>query len=209
MRRQVAEETVHFHAENLILEGLWEEQPGECAVVLAAAHPLYGATMDDEVINTVRLAYREQGFTTLRFNYRGVGGSEGELDADAGPGKDLAAALSYVADQGKRKLEIAGYSFGAWLAFTALQADSPARRGILVAPPIDAIRFSGASDKIRLVVGAADDHFASPRSLERLVPRWSHQARLVTIPDANHYFMLKLDHLAEILREFLSDGRRR
>lgn len=204
----MAEETVHFLSDDLRLEGLWEQQPGDAAVVLAAAHPLYGATMDDEVINTLRAAYREQGFSTLRFNYRGVGGSQGELDPDAGSQRDLAAALAHLAGRGKRTLDVAGYSFGAWLAFLAVQSDSPAQRAILVGPPVDAIRFHGASDKIRLVVAAADDHFASLRSLKRLVPRWCAQARLVTIPDANHYFMLKLDRLAETVREFLADARR-
>jgi uncharacterized protein len=186
------------------MEGLFEERSGDAAVVLAAPHPLYGSTMDDAVINTLRVAYRERGFSTLRFNYRGVGGSEGTPDGDAGPREDLASALAYLADGGKRQLDVVGYSFGAWVAFKAVQSGCPARRAILVAPPVDAIRFSGTSDMIQLVVGAADDHFASPRSLERLVPRWSARAGLVVIPDANHYFMLRLDALKLIVQEFLS-----
>jgi hypothetical protein len=163
--------------------------------------------MDDAVINTLRAAYRERGFSTLRFNYRGVGGSEGTPDDNAGPREDLASALAYLADGGKQKLDVAGYSFGAWVAFTTVQSGCPAQRAILVAPPVAAIRFSGASDKIRFVVGAADDNFASPGSLERQVARWSARAGFVVIPDANHYFMLKLDELKATVQEFLSSGR--
>jgi len=203
----VAEETVHFPSGTLRLEGRFEAQPGDTAVALASAHPLYGSTMDDAVIEALRAAYRARGVSTLRFNYRGIGGSEGTPDADAGPREDLTSALAYLVQRGKRRLDVAGYSFGAWVAFTVAQSKCAARRAVLVAPPVDAMRFEGSCDKVRLVVGAADDHYASARSLERLVPRWSDRARLVVIPDANHYFMLKLDEITSAVEELLSgDG---
>jgi uncharacterized protein len=203
----VAEETVYFRSGTLRLEGRLDEQPGGAAVALAAPHPLYGSTMDDAVIEALRVAYRAQGFTTLRFNYRGIGGSEGVPDADAGPREDLASALAYLAERGKRRLELAGYSFGAWVAFMTVQSRCAARRAVLVAPPVDAMQFAGASDKIRLVVGAAEDHYASVESLEPLVQKWSARARLVVIPDANHYFMMKLDEITLAVQELLSGDR--
>jgi uncharacterized protein len=205
--RYVAEETVHFRSGPLCLEGRFEDQSGDAAVVLAAPHPLYGSTMDDAVVSAMREAYRSHGFSTLRFNYRGMGGSEGTPDGDVGPREDLAAALTYLAGRGKRRLEVAGYSFGAWVAFMMVQSSKClAARAILVAPPADAMQFEGASDKICLVVGAADDHFATSKSLRRLVPRWSARARLVLIPDANHYFMMKLGQVTSAIEEVLSIG---
>ena len=138
--------------------------------------------MDDAVINGVRTAYREQGYSTLRFNYRGVGASEGTPDCDAGTREDLASAIAYLADRDKRRVDIAGYSFGAWLALMTVTSRSRARRAILIAPPVDTDSFLGASNKIRLVVAGTEDHFASLSSLERLVPRWSTRARLAIIP---------------------------
>jgi DNA-binding CsgD family transcriptional regulator len=129
--------------------------------------------MDDAVIDALRAAYHDQGYSTLRFNYRGVGGSEGTPDCDAGAREDLASALAYLAGRGKRRLDVAGYSFGAWVAFVTAQSAAEARRAILVAPPIDVVEFSGASDKIRLVVSdalaaALADRAARPRSSARL-----------------------------------------
>lgn len=197
---------VHFQSAAQTLEGLLDEQPGDAAVVLASPHPLYGGTMADAVIDAIRSAYQDQGYTTLRFNYRGVGGSEGTPDGDAGPREDLASAIAYLAERGKKRLDVAGYSFGAWAAFMAVQRGTPAERAILVAPPIDVAGFKGASDKVRLVVAAAEDHFASLPALKRCVPRWSSSARLAVVSDANHYFMLRLDQLKAIVREFLADG---
>jgi uncharacterized protein len=202
-----AEEVVRFRSTTLTLEGLLKEQPGDTAVVLAAPHPLYGGAMDDPVIGALRSAYHDQGYTTLRFNYRGVGASEGTPDGDAGSREDLASAMAYLAERGKKRLDVAGYSFGAWVAFMAVQLKTLAERAILIAPPIDYAPFKGASDKIRLVVAPAEDHFASLPTLKRCVPRWNSKARLVVIPNANHYLMLKLDELTTIVQEFLVHGR--
>jgi uncharacterized protein len=203
----VPEEIVHFRSGSLHLEGLLEEQPGHAAVVFAAPHPLYGCTMDDDIIQAMRAPYREGGYSTLRFNYRGVGRSEGIPDDDAGSQEDLASAIAYLAGRGKKTLDVVGYSFGAWLAFRAVQSVDLAGRGILIAPPVSFIRFSGTGAKIRLVVAGAKDHFASPRSLKKHISRCSPHARLVFIPDANHYFMLKIDELVAILQEFLAHGQ--
>jgi alpha/beta superfamily hydrolase len=203
----VAETRVSFPSATLCLEGRVEEQPGDAAAVLAAPHPLYGGTMDDAVVEALRTAYRSQGYTTLRFNYRGVGASEGTPGSDAGSCEDVVAALAYLAGRGKNRLDVAGYSFGAWAAFTAVQAETPAERAILVAPPIDHTRFEGKSEKVRLVVAPAEDHFASLPTLRRRVPHWSSLARLAVMRDANHYLMSKLDELVSIVREFLIDGR--
>lgn len=199
----MAEVVVSIASEALHLDGRFEEQPGDAAVVIAAPHPLYGGSMDDAVVNALRTAYRGQGYSTLRFNYRGVGASEGTPDCEAGACEDVAAALTYLSERGKTRLDAAGYSFGAWATFMAVQRETPARRAVLVAPPVDFARFEGASQRLRLVVAAENDHFASLAALERCVRAWSGEARLAVIPGANHYLMLKLDELVRVVQEFL------
>jgi uncharacterized protein len=85
MRPRVAEKLVQIPAGALCLEGRLEDRPGDAAVALAPPHPLYGGTMNDAVIDALRLAYRDRGYSTLRFNYRGVGRSQGTPTATAAP----------------------------------------------------------------------------------------------------------------------------
>ena len=94
----------------------------EQVVVICHPHPLYGGTMDNKVVTSVFRAFTDQGSAALRFNYRGVGDSEGVYGDGAGETDDLLAVLDWVAERSpEAKLTLVGFSFGGYV--TAAAAD--------------------------------------------------------------------------------------
>ncbi len=89
-------------------------------VVIAHPHPLFGGTMDNKVVQTLARAFIASGWTAVRFNFRGVGASEGVHDEGRGEADDMRAVIEQVAPHGA--LAIAGFSFGAFVAMNALSA---------------------------------------------------------------------------------------
>ena len=94
--------------------------------VVAHPHPLYGGTMDNKVVQTLSRAFVQSGWNCLRFNFRGVGLSEGVYDEGAGETQDLLALVHELSPQGS--LALAGFSFGAFVACQALQGLWPTGR---------------------------------------------------------------------------------
>jgi alpha/beta superfamily hydrolase len=88
--------------------------------VIAHPHPLFGGTMDNKVVQTLARAFVQCGWTAVRFNFRGVGMSEGSHDEGRGEAQDLQAVLQQVAPEGA--IALAGFSFGAFVTAQALQA---------------------------------------------------------------------------------------
>ena len=98
--------------------------------------------MFNNVVESVVRAYRQKDYTTLRFNFRGVGRSEGSHGQGQGEREDVRAALAYLRELGKSSTDLAGYSFGAWVNALALKDFVPAKRIILVSPPVNFMDFS-------------------------------------------------------------------
>ncbi|MBP8151032.1 MAG: alpha/beta hydrolase [Xylophilus sp.] len=105
-----------------------ELAPGVAArgvVVIAHPHPLFGGTMDNKVVQTLARAFVQCGWQAVRFNFRGVGATEGVYDEGRGELQDLLAVVQQVAPQGT--LALAGFSFGAFVTSHAVQALWPQR----------------------------------------------------------------------------------
>lgn len=88
--------------------------------VVAHPHPLFGGTMDNKVVQTVARAFVQAGWTAVRFNFRGVGASEGRHDEGRGEIDDMLAVVAQAAPQGP--IALAGFSFGAFITTRVLQA---------------------------------------------------------------------------------------
>ena len=97
------------------LEGVLDRQQAEKAVVLTHPHPLYGGNMDVPLIGLMARCFQSAGIATLRFNFRGTGGSTGEYDNGRGEQDDVLVACEFLTDLGYDQLILAGYSFGAWV----------------------------------------------------------------------------------------------
>jgi len=110
------------------------EDPGAAGIsyaVVCHPHPLYGGTMDNKVVTTVARALQDAGMPTLRFNFRGVGASDGAFDQGSGETADADAVAAWGAERWPgRTLVIAGFSFGAYVALRlAQQRPFPIARG--------------------------------------------------------------------------------
>ena len=201
----MAEERIFFEAVGLKIEGLLENLRGEKGVVISHPHPLYGGSMHNNVVKAVAQAYRDQGYSTLRFNFRGVENSEGDYDNGKGEQQDVHAALRYLTQLGKTKIDLAGYSFGAWVNALGIDAFKEAGRLIMVSPPVSFIDFNflGYSSKIKLIICGTRDEIAEYKMVEKMLPKWNDQAVFRVIQGADHFYSGCEEDLIDIVGEFL------
>jgi len=204
----MTEQTIYFPASSLQLEGLLALAPGDKGVVITHPHPLYGGSLHNNVVDTLARVYRQHGYTTLRFNFRGVGGSQGHYDEGEGEQEDIKAALDYLLGQGKTMLDLAGYSFGAWVSALARTAQEKIQRLIMVAPPTDFCDFHNVRSlsKLTLVITGDRDEFAPPAAIARLLPEWNPAARLEIIAGADHFYGAHTRALAAIMEVYLEQN---
>jgi len=192
------------------LEGLLSIQGASSfkgGVVLCHPHPQYGGDMDHPVVTTAAEAAFEAGFSTLRFNFRGVGESEGSYGEGIGEREDVKAAADYLYSSLKDNhshLILAGYSFGAWAGFPIAIQDERFEGMVGIAPPLQMYDFGFLKDckKKKLFVAGDRDLFC-PRSL---LEEWYRQLEgpksLSVIPGADHFFLFHTRFLIQPLREF-------
>ena len=95
---KMAENRVFIRTEALQLEGLLESVAGDAGVVVTHPHPQYGGDMHNNVLDAIVKAYRKNGYSTLRFNFRGVGASQGAFDNGIGEREDVRAAIAYLSE---------------------------------------------------------------------------------------------------------------
>jgi uncharacterized protein len=202
----MAEERVSFAADGLKIEGLLADSRGEKGVVVSHPHPLYGGTMHNNVVRAVVHAYQDEGYSTLRFNFRGVESSEGTFGNGVGEQEDVKAALQTL---GKKHMDLAGYSFGAWVNALGLGKFEKADRLIMVSPPVSFIDFDflGHSRKIRLVICGTRDEIADYRKVEKMLPKWNDQALFRVIQGADHFYSGYEEELIDIVGEFLREAK--
>lgn len=193
---------VSFFSGACRLEGLLQEghQPDK-GVVVTHPHPLYGGDMYNLVVERVADAYQRRGYTVLRPNFRGVGTSEGVYDNGRGERQDAASARKYLEALGIAKIDMAGYSFGAWInAGLDLEGMGPGDQ-IMISPPVAFMDFSeiAAVSRLKLVVAGSLDEFAPPAMLEKMIPQWNPDARLEVISGADHFFDMFLNELHQMV----------
>jgi alpha/beta superfamily hydrolase len=194
-------------ADGVSLEG-WTSGAGALAgVVVCHPHPLYGGDMDNPVVvRAVEVAAAEE-LATLRFNFRGVGGSSGRHGQGVDERADVAAALSHLrqALATGGRVGLVGYSFGAAVSAHVAQAGGVDALA-LVAPPLgipDLARLPIPEDPRLpvLVVAGTEDEYCPPPALDRLQRERPHTT-VRRIEGANHFFFGKLFALGEALREW-------
>jgi alpha/beta superfamily hydrolase len=192
---------IFFEAEGLKIEGMLEDLPGEKGMVISHPHPLYGGTMHNNVVKAVAHAYQEEGYSTLRFNFRGVERSEGEFSNGMGEQEDVRAALQTLG----KKSDLAGYSFGAWVNALGLARYEEAQRLIMISPPVSVVDFGFLtySPKIRLVICGTRDEIAEYKKVEKMLPTWNAEAVFRVVQGADHFYSGYEEELIDIVREFL------
>ncbi len=198
----MTEKRIFFEADGLKIEGMLADFPGDHGVVVSHPHPLYGGTMHNNVVRAIAHAYQEEGYSTLRFNFRGVENSEGDFSNGVGEQEDVKAALKALA---KKNMDLVGYSFGAWVNALGLEKFEEAQRVIMVSPPVGFVDFSflGYSPSIKLVICGTRDEIAEYKKVEKMLPSWNDQAVFRVIQGADHFYSGHEEELKSIIREFV------
>ena len=201
----MSEEKIFFPSEGLKIEGLLHQSTGEGAVVVTHPHPLYGGNMHNNVVLSIINAYQQSGYTTLRFNFRGIGLSEGSHCQGIGEQEDVRSALTYLTGLGKTSVDLAGYSFGSWVNALGLTGFDTIENLIMVSPPVAFIDFSflGYNPKIKLVIAGSNDDIAPPSMIEKMLPTWNQEAEFRIIPGIDHFYWGGTNEVEEIIRSFL------
>ncbi|MBW2029597.1 MAG: alpha/beta hydrolase [Deltaproteobacteria bacterium] len=203
----MAEEKVFVNSGDLRIEGLLEDLSGDRGVVITHPHPLYGGEMHNPVVEALVQAFGEAGYTTLRFNFRGVGESEGEYDGGRGEQEDVKAALRLLEGLGKSHVFLAGYSFGAWVNFMGLDKYENVRGLVMISPPVGLLDFKGSlfGSKVKLVITGSNDDIAEPEGVRERVMNWNSEAVLRVIEGADHFYWGKAHAIKESIKEYLEN----
>jgi alpha/beta superfamily hydrolase len=195
-------------SDGLTLEGEWADATGtaNAVAVLCHPHPQYGGTMRSIVTSALFEALPSRGVACLRFNFRGVEGSEGEHGGGHDEPLDAVAAIDDAAARVPGvPLVLIGWSFGADVALTV--GDARVHAWMAIAPPL---RFRAPTDyervgtdpRSKLLVLAAHDEFRPPGEIEAEVASWR-ATRVETIAGASHFFVGRTDRVVALADDFL------
>ncbi|MCB1416241.1 MAG: alpha/beta hydrolase [Nitratireductor sp.] len=200
---------VIFNGPSGRLEGRYqpsEDKTAPIAIVLHPhPHPKFGGTMNNKIVYDLFYMFVERNFTTLRFNFRGVGRSQGEFDHGQGELSDAAAALDWVQSlhPDSRGCWVAGFSFGAWIGMQLLMRRPEIEGFISVAPQANLYDFSflAPCPSSGLFVHGDADRVAPMADINALIDKLKTQKGIKitqeTIEDANHFFSEHEEELIE------------
>ena len=191
------------------LEGVLEFVEGEAPRALAVVchpHPLFGGTMHNKVVFRTAEAFQHAGFATLRFNFRGVGGSPGTHDDGKGEQEDARAALDYLAALYPGvPLALSGFSFGGGVCLSYGPTDPRVRLLWAVAPGVGRRDFSHLAlcDVPKGVVQGTADELCPLADLEAAWPAWADPKAKYLVDGADHFFVGRLPEMQAALQTFL------
>jgi len=203
--------TKRFHLQGPAgtIELLRDEPGGDVALrgtaVIAHPHPLFGGTMENKVVQTLARAFVQSGWRSLRFNFRGVGASQGEHDEGRGETEDLLHIIASEAASGP--LAIGGFSFGSYVAvnaITRLWAERQPEKIVLVGTA--ASRFvvpalpEEAHDRTFVLHGEEDDTVPFPAVMDWARPQ---QLPVTAVPGGGHFFHGQLPLLKSLVARHL------
>ena len=174
-------------------------------------HPQYGGTMNNSVVAETFNTFMDNNFSVCRFNFRGVGKSDGEFDNGQGELADAAAALDWIERENfdNSHCWIAGFSFGALIAMQLLMRRPEINRFIAISPQPNTFDFSFLSPcpTSGIIIHGKNDELVPEENISELTRRLSSQKGikidLKSIENANHFFSKNIDNLIIALNEYL------
>ena len=195
------------------LEGRYHPQKDRDApvAIVLHPHPQFGGTMNNKVVYELHYIFHRLGYSVLRFNFRGVGRSQGEFDQGIGELSDAAAALDYLQSlKPDAKITfIAGFSFGAWIGMQLLMRRPEASGFISVSPPANMYDFSflAPCPSSGLIINGDADRIAPPDDVVKLVEKLKTQRGIdITheiIPGANHFYDQGMDQMVSTVEDYV------
>jgi hypothetical protein len=179
--------------------------------IILHPHPQFGGTMNHQIIYQLYYQFVHRGFSALRFNFRGVGRSQGSFDHGQGELSDAAAALDWAQsiNNEARSCWIAGFSFGAWIGMQLLMRRPEVEGFISIAPPANLYDFSflAPCPSSGLIVHGDKDAVVPHKDVTGLVDKLKTQKGIVidqkVIPGANHFFDGRIEPLMAAISAYL------
>lgn len=198
------------------LEGRYTHgaEPDAPIALFLHPHPQHGGTMNNRVVYTMYNTFADRGFSCLRFNFRGVGRSQGVFAKGEGELSDAASALDWLQsfNENAKQCWIAGLSFGAWIGMQLLMRRPEITSFISVAPPANIYDFTflAPCPSSGLVIHGSEDTIVPPDSVTKLVQKINSQ-KTITVTEkvlegANHFFSNQLDEIAELTESYLEEN---
>ncbi len=204
---------VHFAGPEGRLEGRYHPNPSEGAPIALVLHPhpQFGGTMNNKVVYNLYYALHELGFSVLRFNFRGVGRSQGEFDSGIGELSDAASALDYLQElnPNARQCWVAGFSFGAWISMQLLMRRPEISGFVSVSPPANMYDFSflAPCPSSGLIINGDGDRVAPPDDIVKLVAKLKAQKGIHITHDivekANHFYDKGMEEMIGTVTEYV------
>lgn len=195
------------------LEGRYHHSGTENApmALFLHPHPEHGGNMNNRIVYDMFHIFARRGFSCLRFNFRGVGRSQGIHDRGEGELSDAAAALDWMQSHNENAVAcwIGGYSFGAWIGMQLLMRRPEIEGFISVAPPANMYDFSflAPCPSSGIMVHGEDDIHVPNDSVAKLVKKLSAQRGIAiehaTIPGADHFFGEHTEDLNEAIETYI------
>jgi alpha/beta superfamily hydrolase len=181
------------------LEGRYKHSKVPRAPIALILHPnpQRGGTMNNKISYSLFQAFSEQGFSTLRFNFRGVGRSQGEFAYGEGELSDAAAALDWLqsVNPGASNVWVGGFSFGAWIGMQLLMRRPEIHGYVSISPPANIYDFNflAPCPNEGLIVQGDKDQVVNIESVNKLVDKLKDQrgqngVDYRVIPGAGHFF---------------------
>jgi alpha/beta superfamily hydrolase len=190
------QQRITFDSGNLKLEGVLHMPEGSSpfpAVIVCHPHPLYGGSMDNNVVDAVCEVLAQASITAFKFNFRGVGRSQGRYDEGRGEGEDAKAAIAFVSALGQvdtARLGLCGYSAGAAFSLPACCTDKRIAAIAAISPPLAMFDFSciAACDKRLLLVSGSRDDFTPAERFRDFCKNLGDAAEHELVESADHFW---------------------
>lgn len=196
------------------LEGRYfhNNEPKSPVALVLHPHPLHGGTMNNKVSYNIFKTFVNNGFSVLRFNFRGVGRSQGKYDDGVGELTDATIAMDWLQAQNPNAsiYWVGGFSFGAWIAMQLLMRRPEIMGFISVSPPANNYDFSFLSPCAvsGLILQGGSDTIVPEEHPAKLAEKLSAQKNIEidynVIEKADHFFRDHIDSLADILEDYVS-----
>ena len=178
------------------------------AVVIAHPHPQYGGTMHTKAVFQAAKAFRRIGCAVLRFNFRGIGTSEGSWDEGRGEMDDFRAGLAFMRDRyPNAPVWAAGMSFGAWIGMSVGASDPGVSTILGIAPPLSRYDFEPVrtSDKPKFFIQGEFDELCPLKEMQEFYAKAADPKELIVIDSADHLFDGKVLEVGDAIEDLLGD----
>ncbi len=199
------------------LEGRYTHSKDKDAPLALILHPnpQHGGTMNNKITHALFQAYTERGFSTLRFNFRGVGRSQGVYDEGEGELSDAASALDWMMDINPNApyVWIAGFSFGAWIGMQLLMRRPEVEGFVSIAPPAhtEDFAFLAPCPTSGLILHGGRDDVIPQESVDGFVEKLHEQKGIEVdyrvLPEANHFFHNNIDLMINHVHDHMNSAR--